>query len=224
MATVLKIGQLKEGSNTAQAEVFNWEDVASRATDFLDSVKAEARTMLDNCAKECDALREKARQQGMNDGMAHVERLAEQIAARQAAEKVQQAAQSIQQICDDLEEATKQWLREWQHETVAIAIGIAEKLVARQIQSDPSILLQWIEDTVRLIHSQRKITIRLHAEDAMILSAALTEMLESSSPNTEIQLIDDPSVGRFGAVIQTADTTIDRSLAVQLQRLEQELR
>jgi flagellar biosynthesis/type III secretory pathway protein FliH len=141
-----------------------------------------------------------------------------------AAEKVQHAAQSIQQICKDLEEATQQWLREWQHETVAIAIGIAEKLVARQIESDPSILLKWIEDTVRLIHSQRKITIRLHSEDAMILSGPLSEMLESTLPNTEIQLIDDPSVGRFGAVIQTAETTIDRSLAVQMKRLEQELR
>jgi flagellar biosynthesis/type III secretory pathway protein FliH len=150
--------------------------------------------------------------------------MAEQLATKLAAEKVQHAAQSIQQICNDLEEATQQWLREWQHETVAIAIGIAEKLVARQMESDPSILLKWIEDTVRLIHSQRKITIRLHSEDAMILSGPLSEMLESTLPNTEIQLIDDPSVSRFGAVIQTAETTIDRSLAVQMKRLEQELR
>lgn len=224
MATVLKSQQLQDGLNTSQAEVFNWEDVAGRASHFLDSVKTEARSMLENCARECEALREKARQEGMSAGEAHVERLAEQIATQRAADKVQNAARSIQQICDDLEEATKQWLREWQHETVAIAIAIAEKLVARQIENDPSILLKWIEDTVRLIHSQRKITIRLHAEDAMILSSTLSEMLESTLPNTEIQLIDDPTVGRFGAIIQTADTTIDRSLAVQLKRLEQELR
>ncbi|MBU6236641.1 MAG: hypothetical protein KGQ51_02360 [Planctomycetes bacterium] len=224
MATVLKSRQLQDGLNTAQAEVFNWEDVAGRANHYLESIKAEARLMLENCAKECDALREKARHEGMNAGEAHVERMAEQLATKLAAEKVQHAAQSIQQICNDLEEATQQWLREWQHETVAIAIGIAEKLVARQIESDPSILLKWIEDTVRLIHSQRKITIRLHSEDAMILSGPLSEMLESTLPNTEIQLIDDPSVGRFGAVIQTAETTIDRSLAVQMKRLEQELR
>ena len=224
MATVLKSRQLQAGLNTAQAEVFNWEDVAGRANHYLESIKAEARLMIENCAKECDALREKARQDGMNAGEAHVERVAEQLATKLTAEKVQHAAQAIQQICNDLEGATQQWLREWQHETVAIAIGIAEKLVARQIESDPSILLKWIEDTVRLIHSQRKITIRLHAEDAMILSGPLSEMLESTLPNTEIQLIDDPSVGRFGAVIQTADTTIDRSLTTQMKRLEQELR
>jgi flagellar assembly protein FliH len=224
MATVLKSQNLQNGLNTAQAEVFNWEDVAVRATGFLDSIKAEARTILENCAKECETLRENARKEGMASGEAHVERLAEQIANQLAADKVQQASQSIQQICADLEEATKQWLREWQHETVSIAVGIAEKLVSRQIEQDPSILLKWIEETVRTIHSQRKITIRLHSEDAIILASTLSEMLESTLPNTEFQLVDDPNVRRFGAVIQAADTTIDRSLSVQLKRLEQELR
>jgi len=58
----------------------------------------------------------------------------------------------------------------------------------------------------------------------MILANTLSEMLENALPNTEIQVVDDASVERFGAIIQTADTTIDRSLSVQMKRLEQELR
>lgn len=224
MATVLKTRQLQSGMNTAQAEVFNWEDVASRAKDYLDSIRAEARNLLEACARECEQLRDRARMEGMSAGEAHVERLAHQIANQLAADKVQHAAQSIHQICEDLEEATRQWLRDWQHETVAIAVGIAEKLVVRQIETDPSILLKWIEDSVRLIHSQKKITIRLHAEDAMILSNAIPELIERISPEMEVQIIDDPNVGRCGAVIQAADTTIDRSIATQFKRLEQELR
>jgi flagellar biosynthesis/type III secretory pathway protein FliH len=75
-----------------------------------------------------------------------------------------------------------------------------------------------------MVHTHKKITIRLHSEDAMILSHALPELLERASTEMEIQVIDDPSVGRCGAIIQTADTTIDRTLATQLKRLEQELR
>lgn len=224
MATVLKSQNLQNGLNTAQAEIFNWEDVAARAAGFLDSVKAEARTILEECAKECEALRENARKEGIAAGEAHVERLAERMATQLATDKVQRASQSIQQICADLEEATKQWLREWQHETVAIAVGIAEKLVARQMEHDPSILLKWIEETVRSLQSQRKITIKLHAEDAILLANTLPDMLESSLPNAEFQVVDDPNLARFGSVIQAADTTIDRSLSIQLKRLEQELR
>lgn len=224
MATVLKSRQLTEGMNTASAEVFNWDDVAGRAKEYLESVKLEARSVIEKCTKECETLRENARREGIQAGEGHVERLAEQMATQLAAEKVQNATQSIERICSDLEEATKQWLRDWQHETIAIAIGIAEKIVARQIDSDPSILLRWIEDSVRMVHSQQKITIRMSAENAMILSNPLTEMLETVLPNTEIQVVDDPAIDRYGTIIQTADTTIDRSLAVQLKRLEQELR
>lgn len=224
MATVLKSRQLGEGMNTARAEVFNWDDVAGRAKEFLDSVRAEARLIIENCTKECENLRANAHREGISAGEAHVERLAQQIATQLATDKVQSATQSIERICSDLEEATKQWLREWQHETIAIAIGIAEKVVARQIDSDPSILLKWIEDSVQMVHSRNRITIRLSAENAMILSSALTDMLDTVLPNTEIQVVDDPAMDRYGAIIQTSDTTIDRSLAVQLKRLEQELR
>ncbi len=223
MATVLKSKNLNEGMNTAQAEVFNWVDVAGRAKEYLESIRAEARDMLDRCGKECEVLKAKAREDGMSVGEAHVERLAQQIANQLATDKVQSAALAIQNICDDLEQATHQWLRDWQHETVAIAIGIAEKLLVKQMEKDPTVLLQWIEDSVRMIHGQRRITIRLHSEDAMILSSALPELIEKISPEIEIQVVDDPSVGRCGAIIQTPDTTIDRTIATQLKRLEQEL-
>lgn len=223
MATVLKSNSLATGINTTQAEVFNWEDVAGRAKDYLETIRTQAKAMLGACTKECEQLREKARKEGMSAGESHVERLATTIANQMATDKIQSSAAAITQICNELESATTQWLREWQHETVAIAIGIAEKLMIRQMEKDPSILLKWIEDSVRLLHGQKKIMLRLHSEDAMILSSALPDLLEQVSPGIEIQVIDDASVGRCGVIIQTADTTIDRTIASQLKRLEQEL-
>jgi flagellar assembly protein FliH len=223
MATVLKTRVFHAGVNTAQAEVFNWEDVAARAKEYLDSVRAEGRQLIEKCQRECEQLRARAVEEGKNVGEAHVERLAHQIANQVATDRVQSASQSIQHVCDDLERATFDWLREWQHETVAMAVGIAEKLMMKQMSHDSSILLKWIEDTVRLVHGQKRITIRLHSEDALILSSAIPELLEKIAPDVEIQIIDDPTVGRCGVVIQTPDTTIDRTIAAQLKRLEQEL-
>ena len=58
MATVLKSNSLATGINTTQAEVFNWEDVAGRAKDYLETIRTQARAMLDACTKECEQLRE----------------------------------------------------------------------------------------------------------------------------------------------------------------------
>ena len=223
MANVLKSKTFSLGTNTAQTEVFNWEDVASRAKQYIDTVREQAQQLLQESKIECARMQVQAKEEGTRLGENHVERLAMQMAGQIAEKRVQEAAQSVKSLCEDLETATQQWLRQWQHETITLAIGISEKILARQIESDPSILISWIEDSVRLIQGQRQIVLRIHPEDAQRLSSALSELVDDMKPSVEIQVVEDVAVGKFGVILQTPDTTIDRSLQMQLKRLVEEL-
>jgi flagellar biosynthesis/type III secretory pathway protein FliH len=104
-----------------------------------------------------------------------------------------------------------------------LAIKIAEKLLVRQIESDPTILLQWIEEMVRLVQTQRQLTIRLSSADALKLSDALPALIQRLSPGVDFQIVDDPSMEECSVVLETPETTLDRSLKTQLERLQQEL-
>ena len=42
-------------------------------------------------------------------------------------------------------------------------------------------------------------------------------------PSVEIQVAEDTTIGKFGVILQTPDTTIDRTLQTQLKRLAEEL-
>lgn len=223
MASVLKSKSFTLGTNTAQTEVFNWEDVASRAKQYIDTVREQAQQLLQDSRLECTRIQAHAKEEGTRQGESQVERLAMQMASQIAEKRVQEVAINVKSLCVDLETATQQWLRQWQHETITFAIGIAEKLLARQIESDPSILISWIEDSVRLIQGQRQILLRIHPEDAQRLSSALSELVDDMKPSVEIQVVEDIAVGKFGVILQTPDTTIDRSLQTQLKRLVEEL-
>jgi flagellar biosynthesis/type III secretory pathway protein FliH len=226
MANILKSKTMFSANAPIASEQtgsFQWDDVVERAQEYLETVRAQAKTILEECENECTVRREEARQQGLEEGHSQIERMAASRAAELASEQIQEATNAIQTLCKSLEVATQQWLREWQHETVSIAICIAEKLLARQMDADPSILLGWIDDSVRMIRNQSRITIQLHPQDAMLLSQALPQLLEQSAPGIEIQIVETPAVGRYGAILQTADATIDRSMATQLKRLEHEL-
>jgi flagellar biosynthesis/type III secretory pathway protein FliH len=223
MASVFKSRSFPVGANTSQTEVFNWEDVAVRAQQYIDTVREQAQQMLRESQLECERIKLAAHEEGIRGGESHVERLAMQMAGQIAEKRVQEAAQSVRSLCEDLEAATQQWLRQWQHETITLAIAITEKLLARQIESDPTILLDWIEDSVRMVQGQRQLVLRIHPEDAQRLSGALTELVEDMKPSMEIQVSEDTAVGKFGVILQTADTTIDRSLQTQLKRLAEEL-
>lgn len=223
MASVLKSKSFTLGTNTAQTEVFNWEDVASRAKQYIDTVREQAQQLLRDSHLEGTRIQAQAKEEGTRQGESQVERLAMQMASQIAEKRVQEVANNVKSLYEDLEAATQQWLRQWQHETITFAIGIAEKLLARQIESDPSILISWIEDSVRLIQGQRQILLRIHPEDAQRLSSALSELVDGMKPSVEIQVVEDVAVGKFGVIVQTPDTTIDRSLQTQLKRLVEEL-
>ena len=223
MASVLKSKSFTLGTNTAQTEVFNWEDVASRAKQYIDTVREQAQQLMRDSQLECARIQSQAKEEGTRLGESQVERLAMQMAGQIAEKRIQEVAHNVKTLCEDLESATQQWLRQWQHETITLAIGIAEKLLSRQIESDPSILISWIEDSVRLIQGQRQILLRIHPEDAQRLSTALSELVEDMKPSFEIQVAEDIAVGKFGVILQTPDTTIDRSLQTQLKRLVEEL-
>jgi len=223
MASIFKSKSIPNGLNTAQTEVFNWEDVALRAKQYIDTVRLQAQQMLAEGQVECERLKLQAKEEGIRGGESHVERLAMQMAGQIAEQRVQEASRSVKTLCEDLESATQQWLRQWQHETITLAIAITEKLLSRQIESDPSILIDWIEDSVRLIQGQRQILVRIHPEDARRLSGALTDLIDDMKPSVEIQVSEDITVGRFGVILQTPDTTIDRSMQMQLKRLSEEL-
>ena len=223
MASVLKSKSFTLGTNTAQTEVFNWEDVASRAKQYIDTVREQAQQLMRDSQLECARIQLQAKEEGTRLGESQVERLAMQMAGQIAEKKIQEVAHNVKTLCEDIESATQQWLRQWQHETITLAIGIAEKILSRQIESDPSILISWIEDSVRLIQGQRQILLRIHPEDAQRLSTALSELVEDMKPSFEIQVAEDIAVGKFGVILQTPDTTIDRSLQTQLKRLVEEL-
>jgi flagellar assembly protein FliH len=223
MASVFKSRSVMPGANTAQAEVFNWEDVATRAKEYLETVRAQAQQLLRDSQSECERIKAQAQQEGLKSSQSHVEKMAHQMAEQLASERAKQTMETVEHFCAELESATEKWLRQWQHETIGLSIAIAEKLLVRQIESDPTILLDWIHDSVRLVAGQRSITLRMHPEDAERLSDSLTQLINSAGPNTQIQIAEDVGVGRFGVILQTDDTTIDRTIRTQLRRLMEEL-
>ncbi|MCU0711122.1 MAG: FliH/SctL family protein [Pirellula sp.] len=223
MAVVFKSRAVVPGANTVQAEVFNWDDVTERAKEYLDTVRQQAQHLLKESQAECDRIRNLAQQEGLKSSQSQIQSMAQQKAQEIAAETLRQTSESVQRFCSELESATSQWLRQWQHETITLAIAIAEKILVRQMESDPTILLDWIQDSVRMVSGQRNLTLRLHPDDAARLSEPLTQIMESSGPGVQLQVAEDVAVGRFGVILQTEDTTIDRTMKTQLRRLMEEL-
>jgi flagellar assembly protein FliH len=223
MAFVLKSKHLQIGENTASVEVFNWEDVADKARAYLASIREQADGLLKQAQRESEKLRAEAEQQGRELGQNDVAQQADKLANKLANERVVQAGRTLQTLADELEQATQQWLRQWQHETVPLAVSIAERLVHRQIEIDPSILLDWLNESIRLVQTDHRLELLMNPSDIERLGTSLTDFIEQQKHRMTIQLTSDPTIEKHGVVLRSSESTIDQQVATQLERLREEL-
>ena len=138
-------------------------------------------------------------------------------------QRISSATKSVAKLADELEEATQQWLRQWQHETIPLAVSIAERLVRRQLEIDPAILLQWLQDSVRLVQGNQKVQLRMNPTDIEILGTSLTQLLDELKSRTEIELIPDATIAKHGLTLRSSEMFIEQQLKTQLDRLREEL-
>ncbi len=223
MAFVLKSKQLKFGENTASIEVFNWEDVAEKARAYLASIREQADGLLKQAQQDSEKLRAQAEQQGRELGQNDIAQQADRLANKLANERVAQASQTLQVLANELEQATHQWLRQWQHETVPLAVSIAERLVHRQIEIDPTIILDWLNESIRLVQTDHRLDVRMNPSDIERLGSSLTDFIEQQKNRMTIQLTSDPAIEKHGIVLQTSESNINQQITTQLERLREEL-
>jgi flagellar assembly protein FliH len=223
MASILKQHQFRDGQNVGQAEVFNWEDVASRAKQYLESVRRQAAQLLDQAKAQAEQIRQQAAQDGISQGTAQVESMAQDRAVKLAQAEIATAMKHAEQLSEELAANNQQWLRQWQHETVTLAIAVAEKIIARQIDTDPEILLGWIAESVRMVQGQRRMELRLHSSSLARLGDSLPKCLGQMGRLAMIDIIADDQIEPQGLVLQDADGRVDMQLTTQLARLREEI-
>ena len=112
------------GSQNASPNPKNPGALASSSEPMI----AQARAILEQCQRDCEQLRETTRREAVEEGRAVIDQLAKQRAEILVEERISDIVARVDSICLALENATQQWLREWQHETVSLAIKISKAI------------------------------------------------------------------------------------------------
>lgn len=109
--------------------------------------------------------------------------------------------------------------RAYQAELLTLAVAIAERIIGREIQTDPQVVERTV--ALALAHAQSSpITqIIVHPDDL----AAIERWVADSLGEARLELATDAAVGRGGCVIGTKTGFIDARIATQLTQVRQAL-
>ncbi len=101
-----------------------------------------------------------------------------------------------------------------EHQLVELAVTIARHVLAREIATDPSVLVGLAREGIKALDERDKIVVRFGASLDEGLLKDFTEALRKDAPRCEIVL--DPSLGPRECIVETELGRVDESVETRL--------
>ncbi len=102
---------------------------------------------------------------------------------------------------------------------VQLSLEVARRIVQREVEADPELLLQWVEEAARRLHGFVELVVRVNPHDLALLGDR-ARILEHTG--LRVVWVPDPEVDG-GCVVQSDAGTVDASLRTQLGVLREKL-
>ncbi len=221
MASVIKQGSIPEELKAPDA--FNVQDVRQQADEYFAEMQAKAAKLIDQAESEAEAIREAARQQGLKDAEAEVEKKVGELAHQLSDARCKTAIQTCERTVKNLTDSTMQWLEVWRKQTVTLASKMAERVVRREMQDNSEVLSAWLEEAIVATRDMRDLRILVHPDDFAVAGRFLTQLAKTVPQAATAEVLPDPELELGGCIVRNSDGQIDQQLTTQLDRLIDQL-
>lgn len=183
----------------ARAGVMNAEVFEARqsAQGIVEEANREKERILAEAQREREEVLAKAREQGRQEGLA------------QATEVLLRAKMQAGEMLASNEK-----------DIIALACKIAEKIIGRDIERQPELLIDMCATAIEQIRSARSMILRVHPKTAQVLRARKPELMELIGRAVDLAIREDPDVAPVGCIVQTEFGTVDAQLPTQFEMLQ----
>lgn len=176
------------------AEIF---EARQSAQGIIEEANKEKERILAEAQREREDVLAKAREQGRQEGLA------------QASEVLLRAKMHAGEM-----------LASNERDVIALACKIAEKIIGRDVERQPELMVEMCATAIEQIRSARSMVLRVHPKTAQVLRARKPELMELIGRAVDLAIREDPDVAPVGCIVQTEFGTVDAQLPTQFEMLQ----
>ena len=218
-----------------QARIEERERIATR----IEEEREKAKKALKRLDAECEPLREKSieegrregyevgYQEGVQKGLEESRRIARENTERAAREILGESCARVPAMLSDcLEEFDRVWrgtVGEMRRDTVALSRGIAERILRREIDRMPQLVLENIEVAIQRISDRRRLCIEVHPADLEAVIDFLPELGKRIRGAEAAEVMGHEAIQRGGCRVKGETGHVDLCIDTQLDLIESAL-
>lgn len=201
------------------------EEALEEAKRVLDDSRRKAEECLAQAASEAEKIKQEAidagRQEGYQNGYNEGIRCGKEQAESEMQQKINRAVEKAQSILTCAEQEYKESIIEAEHEIIKISLAVARKILAREIEENPVVVLPIVRAALEKVRDQDQIAIRVSPDDFELVLQAKRDLQMMLGRENVISIVHDHTVNPGGCLIDTPYGMVDASIDSQFQALQQ---
>lgn len=171
--------------------------------------RIDDRNLISRAREEAVSIKEAAAKEGYQDGLSKAKEDIEEV--KNALTTFLSAKQEVfEYIAPDILE---------------ISVDIARKIIKREIQQDPTVIIENITDILKgLSKEETKVTLRVNPSQAALLKKEIPEIINQVGLDAKILIVPDETVFEGGCMVTTTNGVIDATIEAQLAVISEALK
>ena len=171
--------------------------------------RIDDRNLISRAREEAVSIKEAAAKEGYQDGLA------------QAKEDIVEVKNAITAFL-----SAKQEVFDYiAPDILEISVDIAQKIIKRELQQDPNIILDNIIDILKgLSKEETKVTLRVNPSQVSFLKQEMPTVLNNVGLDAKILIVPDETVIEGGCMVTTTNGVIDATIEAQLAVISEALK
>ncbi len=205
--------------NGLHSVAFNFEDIAVKASQYLDTVRSQAEQILADAKQRASEITALAKDAGRKEALAE----ATQIVERKLDKSLDTLLPAIRQAIAAIGLEKERWLKKWEQETVHLASAIAACVIRRELSQHPEISVDLAREALQLALGSGRLRLLLNPIDFESLGDRTEQLANEFSNLAPTDIVADESIRPGGCQVVTEFGKLDQNIDVQLKRIEEEL-
>ncbi len=193
------------------------EEVQAAADNILAQAQEAATRCLADAQNQARDLASAAREEGHSQGYQAGLEAGRQAAQAEMQQTLQQALEKADRLVKVAEQEAHRMIIDAERQVVAIALAVAGKVIAREIEENPATILPVVKEALAKVRDQDNIVIRVNPDDYEMVLMAKHDLQLMVGREHAVSVSADQIVAAGGCVIDTALGTVDAKLDTKLE-------
>lgn len=196
-----------------EEELLNAQNDAGR---ILEDAREQAAMLIRSASEEIDGERQRAREEGYQEGYA-----AGEIDAREKYDELQMQLNETMLLN---QQEYQKMIAEIEPRYGEILIGLLQKITGVMVEQHQDIILYLIRNAIDNLDKSTHYTIRYSTEDAPLIDSKRSELRAQLGEECVIEFLEEKSLKHNECMIETDSQMVDCGLSTQLESLTEAIK